>query len=272
MIRRSILSGSWYPSGKKEAAGFLDECTDVILYDPESVSGVVPHAGWVYSGRTAAAVAKTVCSGADLIVIAGGHLPPGTSILAAEEEAIQTPFGPVKNRIDILDELKKDLYIREDVYRDNTVEVVVPMASYFSDMSDLLWVRLPADETALAFAAVLHKVSVQKRIKVKVLGSTDLTHYGPNYSYEPAGRGKAGLDWVKNQNDAEIIRMLAGMKFKDALAHAERMRSACSSGAAAAAAKYAELSGKEKGRLLEYSTSYDVQPSDSFVGYAGIVY
>jgi AmmeMemoRadiSam system protein B len=30
--------------------------------------------------------------------------------------------------------------------------------------------------------------------------------------------------------------------------------------------------GSEKGALLDYYTSYDIMPDDSFVGYAGILY
>ena len=57
-----------------------------------------------------------------------------------------------------------------------------------------------------------------------------------------------------------------------ALRLALREHSACSAGAAAAAAEYARLQGASKGRLIRYTTSWDVYPADSFVGYAAIVF
>ncbi|MDP3182909.1 MAG: AmmeMemoRadiSam system protein B, partial [Desulfobaccales bacterium] len=55
------------------------------------------------------------------------------------------------------------------------------------------------------------------------------------------------------------------------LAAAETDQSACSAGGAAAAVAAAKKSGATKARLIDYYTSYDIMPSDSFVGYAGIV-
>ena len=44
---------------------------------------------------------------------------------------------------------------------------------------------------------------------------------------------------------------------------------ACCGGAAAAAMAAAKRLGAEKSQILAYSTSYDVVPNESFVGYVG---
>ena len=56
------------------------------------------------------------------------------------------------------------------------------------------------------------------------------------------------------------------------LDHALKNDSACSAGAAASALATCKALGSKKGVLLDYYTSYDIMPDDSFVGYAGIVY
>jgi AmmeMemoRadiSam system protein B len=47
---------------------------------------------------------------------------------------------------------------------------------------------------------------------------------------------------------------------------------ACSPGAASAALCFAEQKNLLPGRITGYYTSYDVHPSESFVGYGGVVF
>ena len=46
-----------------------------------------------------------------------------------------------------------------------------------------------------------------KELKVSILvfGSTDLTHYGPNYGWSPKGYGPEAVKWVKEVNDKKFI-------------------------------------------------------------------
>ncbi len=115
-------------------------------------------------------------------------------------------------------------------------------------------------------------IAQEKRLSIVAIGSTDLTHYGPNYGFVAKGIGPQSVEWVKNVNDrgfgVEALRMDA----EGVLKHAEENDSACSAGAVAAALTTCKALGAEKGTLLDYYTSYDVMPDASFVGYAGIVY
>ena len=47
---------------------------------------------------------------------------------------------------------------------------------------------------------------------------------------------------------------------------------ACCSGAVAAAVAAVKKMGAVKGERLIYTTSYDVRPDSSFVGYVGVVF
>ena len=48
-------------------------------------------------------------------------------------------------------------------------------------------------------------------------------------------------------------------------------QSACSAGGAVAAVTAAKQLGAAKAQLIDYYTSYDIMPGDSFVGYMGAV-
>ena len=107
--------------------------------------------------------------------------------------------------------------------------------------------------------------------RVVVLGSTDLTHYGPNYGFAPNGHGPEAVKWVKEVNDKKFIDQALKLDGPGMLKAAQADQSACSAGGAVAAVAAAKAQGAQKAALIDYYTSYDVMPGDSFVGYAGMV-
>ena len=108
--------------------------------------------------------------------------------------------------------------------------------------------------------------------KIYVLGSTDLTHYGYNYGYTPKGVGKEAVDWVKNENDKKVVDLMLDMEPEGIIQESSKNNNACCSGAAATAIAAIKKLGAVKGEKLIYTTSYDIRPNSSFVGYVGIVY
>ena len=109
-------------------------------------------------------------------------------------------------------------------------------------------------------------------LSLKVIGSTDLTHYGPNYGFSPAGTGKAGVAWVKETNDKRMVDHMIALDSSEILSDALSSYNACCGGAAAAAVASARALGASRGELLVYTTSYDKRPDNSLVGYAGVVF
>jgi hypothetical protein len=269
-LRKMTLAGSWYPETEDEVSRAVSTWVGYNRNGGPRISAIVPHAGWYYSGKIAAETLSGVCRGRELIIVIGGHLPAGRPVLAAYEEELEIPGRRLVNRCDLITEIKKKIKVEEDVFQDNTVEVVLPLASYFAPDAEFLWLRAPSDLSSVKLAEELYRITSGSGINTAVIGSTDLTHYGSNYYFNPAGTGSSALKWVKEENDARIINEMLNMNPAGILNDADENKSACSSGAAAAAVEFARLSGIKKGRLVEYSTSYDVSPAESFVGYAGI--
>ena len=239
------------------------------------MAAIAPHAGWYYSGRLAALAVSSLASGAETVVVIGGHLPRGAPVLAAREDGVKTPFGAMMIDSELREAFGKRITIAPDNYKDNTVEVLLPMAHYFFPESKLLWLRFPAEVSSFEAGKILAETAVNLGRKIAVLSSTDLTHYGRNYGFNPKGSGKPALEWVKKSNDAAFINAVLGGDAALALKRAEDDSSACSAGAVLGALGFAFPKGK-KAKLLEYSTSADVPESedddvpDSFVGYAAI--
>jgi AmmeMemoRadiSam system protein B len=65
-LRRAVFAGSWYPSSaaecEKEIEGFLAEGKKMDFPAEERVGGIVPHAGWFFSGSIACNVISSLKS------------------------------------------------------------------------------------------------------------------------------------------------------------------------------------------------------------------
>jgi AmmeMemoRadiSam system protein B len=272
-VRKRYLPTGWYPQDQADAAAkikLLEENGPGHKLDV--VAAVVPHAGWEFSGAAAASVFCSIKNKPDTVVVIGGHLRPSSGIYAAYEEAYETPFGLIEADTALLEKLKQRITIQEDMVPDNTVEIQLPFIRYHFPEARALWVRAAPSEEAVLLGETLWRLSREYTLNLLIIGSTDLTHYGLNYGFMPKGLGVKAVEWVKQENDKHFIDALLTLESSRALDHALKDRSACSAGGAVTAARYAADAGIKTGRLLSYYTSWDIYPSDSFVGYAGIVY
>ena len=267
-IREYSLPSGWYPRDPEDVSSFLEAYKEKT---GPSRAAISPHAGWYYSGRIAASGAASLERDAETIVVLGGHLGPSSAPLFAMEDAVRTPFGHLQIDNDLRAVLLKALDGKEDRYRDNTIEVLLPMVHYFFHKAKLIWLRLPAAIESYEAGKIISAAAEKSGKKVNILGSTDLTHYGINYGFSPKGTGAAALKWVRDVNDANFIKAVEEGKPDLVLRRAENDYSACSAGAVLGAMGFAEAQGLGRAKLLEYGTSADAQNGDvpdSFVGYA----
>ena len=101
MPRKPIVAGMFYPEGKKELDGMLDklllECkSENIGNDMHGL--VVPHAGYVYSGRVAAEVYNLIRGRniKKLILIGPSHHAQLNGSAMDVADYWETPLGKVK--------------------------------------------------------------------------------------------------------------------------------------------------------------------------------
>ncbi len=280
MSRRTRnLPRGWYPIDKKECQreieSFLEGWTPPFSLKAVR-GGVVPHAGWYFSGKLAARGLHFLKSKgkADLIVLYGGHLSPDDLPRVVMERAWETPFGDMEMDTDFSRSLSKRIEVKPEspASGDNTIEIQLPMVKYFFPDSKLLAIRSPSSLLAERLGEEVAKLAIEKGLTLLAIGSTDLTHYGPNYGFTKKGIGSSALTWVREENDRGFIDCALRMDAKGLVRHANEHNSACSAGAAASAIATCRALGAEQGHLIDYYTSYDILPDESFVGYGGIVY
>ncbi len=281
--RRATLSGTWYSgtaSGcRQEVEFFIKNST--ILHDPSFpvVGGIVPHAGWYYSGSIACDVIRLLSSGAstpDAIVIFGTHLYPDAPFTIMKEGAWETPLGNIAIHEPLAGELSLqapfEIETSDDDAQDNTIEVQLPFIKYFFNHVKIVPIGAPPSFKSVEMGKTVADVARKMGLNILVLGSTDLTHYGPNYGFAPKGRGKAALEWARDSNDRSVIDAILSMNPPSIIEEAQKKHNACCAGAAAAALSAGMALGAVQSRLVTYATSHEKSPGESFVGYAGIVF
>ncbi len=272
-IRERTLPVGWYPARGDETRERIErELGRIKTTVTTARAGIVPHAGWEFSGKVALEVLSSIDRKIDTIVIVGGHLTPSDGLYAEFEEGFETPLGVLEADTEMLNWIREKIELYEDRYADNCVEIQLPFVKYLFPKKKVIGMRAAPSEEAIHLGEVIYDVAKEMGRKVAVIGSTDLTHYGLNYGFMPAGSGKQAVKWVKEVNDRGYLELMLNFKPKEAIEHAVKNRSACSAGGAAVALAFAIKSGLKRSTLLDYYTSYDIFPGDSFVGYGGIIY
>lgn len=281
-IKRPDYAGSWYPATAEECEAKIDKFLRLPGFgelQPNDYSACIsPHAGWYFSGSIACNAIKLLKGATlpDIVVVFGKHLHSTSPATILTGCALETPLGNLETADDFSIDLAKEIPLRKESCHsfgvDNTIETQLPFIKYFFGSAKLVVIGSPPCEFSGEIGKRVVEIAKKSGLKLKIIGSTDMTHYGTDFGYTPAGSGKQAVEWVNNVNDHNMIEAMVGMDVKDVLMHADENRSACCGGAVVATVAAAKELGAEKGQSLAYSTSYDLSPGDSFVGYAGIVY
>ena len=269
ILRKCSLSVGWYPSFAEKIKEFLKNETKTVKRGTAAAC-LVPHAGWAYSGAIAASGMAQLDPAIETVVVIGGHLPAGHPPLFAFEDGVETSLGPLLFDTELREILMNQYRFCEDVYKDNSVEVLIPMVKYFFPQARMLWLRLPADMSSFDMGKKLKQAALRLKRPLAVIASSDLTHYGYHYGFSPKGQGEAAYNWVREVNDAAFIEAALNGNSGDVLKQAEQNKSACSAGAVLALLGYVSFS-QTKAVLINYGTSADKEGGnipDSFVGYA----
>jgi AmmeMemoRadiSam system protein B len=158
----------------------------------------------------------------------------------------ETPLGNIRIASEIASVLADEYdFVVETCSRfeeDNTIEVQLPFIKYFFPEARLLPVGLPPTSESLDIARRAGELCLSNGLNVISVGSTDLTHYGPNYGFMPAGFGDNALKWVYH-NDERVIKRMCAMDAFGVIEEALSHHNACCPGACASAIAMAEKMG-----------------------------
>jgi len=294
-LRDCFNAGGFYeasPASCRTAAdGLLASASVPADVGDMPFGGIVPHAGWVYSGRLAVMTLKALCahSPVDTFVLFGAdHLGVVQMGEVYDAGAWATPLGEVA----VDEELAAAIIASADCLRANpaahgyhssvrraehSIEVQVPLIKALAGEARIVPIGVGPTPLAIDIGRAVGGVLAEAPGRTVVVGSTDLTHHGGHFG-SPGGRGVIGEQWSRN-NDKRMIDLIEAMDDAHTIDEAAARRNACGAGAIAATIAACRALGATRGRCLEYTNSYEVSRTmfpaghdDTTVGYASVVF
>jgi AmmeMemoRadiSam system protein B len=289
-IRKPAVAGQFYGGSREECLGEIAECLPKGAIKTELpaqiTAGIVPHAGWLFSGDLAAMVftaIRQVNKTVDTFILFGAaHRSYYACPLIYPAGAWETPLG----QIPIDETLTKEL-IQSGAKSDaeahryeHSIEVQVPFIQYLFPDAKIVAVIMPPGpgRYECTFGQKVGALLKDSGSKAVCIASTDLTHYGPRYGFCPQGTNSSAITWAHEVNDMEFINQALRMDAEHLVESSAQYENACGPAAAAAVVAAAQMAGCKKGFLLGHTNSAEImkarfgQSSNESVGYAAIVF
>ncbi|HOJ34094.1 MAG TPA: AmmeMemoRadiSam system protein B [Candidatus Hydrogenedentes bacterium] len=194
----SPLAGRWFAADPEELRAEIRNYFESAASMPQKdiIALVLPHAGYMYSGRTAAAGVK-MASGKTynrILVMGPSHRLPMENIASVPDYThFETPLGQIALDADFIQKLKEDPHFRTvpgAFEYEHSVQIEVPLLQEtFHDFRLVPVVVGQLDAaTAKSMGDTLRKLVDTDTL---VVVSSDFTHYGPNYGYLPFRENEA---------------------------------------------------------------------------------
>ena len=293
--RQAYSAGSFYASSPDQcrtdaadllaAASVPDDIPDVLY------GGLVPHAGWPYSGALAAMTLKALCAAGDVetfILFGADHFGTVRMGEVYPAGAWETPLGEIA----VNEELAAALIDAGGPLRANpaahdyhapyqraehSIEVQLPLIKALAPEAKIVPVAVPPTPQAVEIGLAVADALAGAPGRTAVVGSTDLTHHAGHFP-APGGRGEVGERWAR-ANDRRMLDLIEAMDEGATLDEAAAHSNACGAGAVTAAIAACKRLGATRGRCLGYTNSYQViraggahYADDTTVGYASVVF
>ncbi|UCH57867.1 MAG: AmmeMemoRadiSam system protein B [Candidatus Bathyarchaeota archaeon] len=274
-IRRPWVAGAFYPADPERLNRTIKDSFTHRLGPGEPprqrsserkiVSVVCPHAGYMYSGPTAAHSYHQLASEAepDSVVILGpNHTGLGGPVSLWGTGAWETPLGHL--RVD--EELAMDIFETSDFIdmdetahlREHSIEVQLPFLQYV--YQDIRFVPICMGLQDLETSREVGRAIVEaiRGKDILILASTDLTHMESKASASAKDHGV--IESIEAMDEAALQNWVRTQRV-----------SMCGYGPVSAAIYASKMLGAEKAELLSYSTSGDITGDlSAVVGYAAV--
>ena len=272
MLRNPIVAGMFYPGSPAQTASEAALLTSPSAGEEDKVRArmlVLPHAGWVYSGRVAGMVIARAEIPQDLIVLAPCHRVRGKGLGVWDKGVWKTPLGDIP----VNEELSREILAANGGFQvdyaaheqDHAIEVLLPLLQIARPDITIVPIAVsdpsPAHllQAGKALAEVIKSRESEGKQAPLLVVSSDMSHYIS--------------DAAAKKQDAkalEAIMKLDGEGLYRAVG--ENNISMCGVLPATLALQACRDLGAEKAELVSYATSGQVSGDmDKVVGYAGVM-
>ena len=275
-IRQSVIAGTWYPGQpdalRRTLQSYLANAKKVEL-EGELKALISPHAGYAYSGPTAAYAYKQLEDGPafdTVAILSPVHQAYLGRFAVTRAAYYETPLGLVEVDADLVEALGKEVSLNRVGYDgEHSLEIQLPFLQYMLGSFTLLPVMMGESLSSAGGMAACRELSTAlakllRGRKALIVASTDLSHL---YDYNDVVRhDKVMVELVERFDIEELARALI-----------EGRCHACGGAPVVAALLAAQALGANRAKVLHYTNSGDVtgnrHPGNYTVGYmAAAVY
>jgi MEMO1 family protein len=268
MLRLPAVAGQFYPGSPRELTALVEEYTkeETPREKLKVRACLVPHAGYIYSGRVAGRVFSRISLPKKILLLGVRHSPRGEALAILSEGAWRTPLGDVPIETPLAVRLRKECpALREDSVahsREHSLEVELPFLQVLDPGFSFVPVALGTlrfedlAETGEGIARTLEAAGEE----ILIVTSSDMNHYED--------------DDTTRRKDHKAIECMLKMDAKGLYKVCRDDEiSMCGLGPAVTMLTAVKRLGGQKAELLGYATSGDISGDrDSVVGYAGMVF
>ncbi len=267
IIRKPSVAGMFYPASKTKLETEIKLMFDstALEFNPDNIFGIIsPHAGYVYSGKTAAHAFKTLIDKnfKTALIISPSHREYFPGICVYEGDAYETPLGAIE-----VDKNLRNMFLNHDriIFSGNqghktehALEVQIPFLQFLFPDIKILPVVMGEQNQSL-IDALAQRISETVDENTVVIASSDLSHF----------YGKSDADNL----DRVIEKRINAFEFNELQKDfEERKCEACGAGPMLALMKAASIKGYDTAKVLSRTDSGDVTGDNSeVVGYLSAV-
>ncbi len=265
MIRRPVVAGSFYEERPERLSSQIRDFIEDGAEKQEALGAVVPHAGFVYSGKVAGAVYSRLLFPQTFIILGPNHsgLGAGASIMTHGEWDM--PLGTVPIDSELAQAILKSSRTLQDDYtahmREHSIEVQLPFLQYLGRSFHFVPISLYSHELPVCqdVGSAIAKALEDYPGKVTVLASTDMSHYVPQEVAE--GKDKLAIEAILKLDPEGLY----GTVLKNRI-------SMCGFAPTVAMLVAVKKLGASSANLVRYMTSGDINRDyQRVVGYAGLL-
>ncbi len=266
-VRMPAVAGQFYPGSAGELKKLIARFAPKNPAKTDAIACILPHAGYIYSGRVAVETAAGINIKNKIILLGPNHTGYGADFSIFSSGRWITPLGEVKVDQRLAEGIMKQCDFLSDEplahQYEHSLEVELPILQYFKPGFEIVPITILSDDLEM-----LKKLGagIAGAIKgspdagsVMLVASSDMTHYEPQATAEK--KDKAAIEAITELDEDKLMRRIKDMGI-----------TMCGYAPAIAVITAAKLLGAKTAKLVKYQTSGDTTgDKTSVVGYAGII-
>lgn len=256
-MRNPAVAGMFYPKNSSKLDAEIEKFLSKTESRHKSIAGVSPHAGYDYSGQTAAWSYANLAEKENIVLIGPDHTGAALGDTCIYfDGAWRTPLGDVEISYPIAEALQDIGVLNKAAHNgEHSIEVQLPFIQKKFPNSKIVPIMM-GDQTQGTAERLGKRLA---EFDCVVIASSDFSHY------VPVDKARAEDGYA-----IEALKKLDVSEFYNRVM--EKQLSACGVGPIAATTTFAKENGAKEGVLLDYSTSADVTGDKECVGYASMVF